>query len=458
MPRLSLVLKLWLGIVGLILVVFVPLQFAIGRQMTAFYHRQVIDPMLYHSQHYATMLAEDPAAISSAPAMARMVQAEVEVLDRDWQPIPFPGNSQFPVPSDVVRTVRQGQSWTGELAGPDGQGWLVTATPIAKGQGAVILLAPAAPLQQSIAHARHFILVAGSVALLLGTLLALLLAKQILRPVLAVERATAAIAHGEFSTRLPVTSNDEMGRLAAAVNEMSEQLADHDHRRREFLATVAHELRTPLTYIRGYAQVLAEGSVTGQADVVRYARIVEEESIRLSRLVGDLLDMAQMDEGTLALAPDWVDLRIPIEQAAATIRPKAEQEGVTLAIQVAPDLPELWIDGGRIQQVVLNLLDNGLRHSPRGGRLTVTARREQDGVRVAVRDNGKGIAPEETKTLFDRIRPNGRTKRGIGLAIVKGLVLLHEGTVGVQTWPGQGSELWFWLPILRDEKSASPRG
>ncbi|HLO02452.1 MAG TPA: HAMP domain-containing sensor histidine kinase [Symbiobacteriaceae bacterium] len=450
MVRLSLVMKLWLAIVGLILVVFIPLQFALDRQITSFYHRQVTDPLLYHSHHYAVMLAEDPTQIGVAPAMAHMVQGEITVLDSAGRPIPFPGSSQLPVPAAAVQTIRAGRTWDGDLRTPDGARWIVTAVPIGRSQGAVILLAPAAPLEQSLGHARHFVLMAGIAALLLGTALALFLAKRLLRPVLAMERATVEIAQGEFSTRLPVTSTDEMGRLATAINEMSEQLADHDHRRREFLATVAHELRTPLTYIRGYAQVLAEGSVTGEAEMIRYARIVEEESIRLSRLVGDLLDMAQMDEGTLALAPDWLDLRIPIEQAAATIRPKAEAQGVALQIHVSPDLPELWGDGGRIQQVVLNLLDNGLKHTGEGGALTVTAVRAQDGIKVSVRDTGKGVPLTEIPTLFDRIRPGGRTKRGIGLAIVKGLVLLHEGTVGVQTLPGQGSELWFWLPLLRE--------
>lgn len=450
MVRLSLVMKLWLAIVGLILVVFVPLQFALDRQITSFYHRQVTDPLLYHSHHYAMMLAEDPSQISVAPAMAGMVQSEVTVLDSTGKPIPFEGSSQLPIPAEAVQTIQTAQTWVGDMRAPDGSDYIVTAAPIDHGKGAVILLAPAAPLVQSLGHARHFVLMAGTAALLLGTVLALLLAKRLLRPVLAVERATAEIAKGEFKTRIPITTNDEMGRLAAAVNEMSEQLADHDHRRREFLATVAHELRTPLTYIRGYAQVLAEGSLTGQADLIRYARIVEEESIRLSRLVGDLLDMAQMDEGTLALAADWLDLRIPIEQAAATIRPKAEVQGVALQIHVEPGLPELWADGGRIQQVVLNLLDNGLKHTPQGGALTVTALRETEGIKVSVRDTGKGVPPEEIPTLFDRIRPGGRSKRGIGLAIVKGLVLLHEGTVGVNSLPGQGSELWFWLPLQRE--------
>jgi signal transduction histidine kinase len=457
-PSISLVLKLWLAIVGLILVVFIPLQFALNGQITGFYHRQVIEPLLFHSQQYAAMLAENPEEIAMAPLMAQMVQGQIQVLDRAWQPIPFPGSSDLVAPAGAVEAVRQGRTWVGSLRTPGGGDWLVTAAPVGQAAGAVILFSPAAPLQQSVAQARHFLLMAGAATLLLGTILALLLSRKILRPLLAVERATAQIAQGEFRIRLPVTSQDEMGRLAAAVNAMSEQLADYEQRRREFLATVAHELRTPLTYVRGYAQILAEGSAVTEADRIRYARIVEEESIRLSRLVNDLLDLAQMDEGTLALAPDWVDLRVPIEQAAATIRPKAEADGVALQIRLPPHLPELWIDGGRIQQVVLNLLDNGLRHTPRGGTLTLTAALDGDGVRVSVRDTGKGIPPAEIGQIFDRIRPHGREKRGIGLAIVKGLVLLHEGKVGVQSWPGEGAELWFWLPLRPEQKSAPPGG
>jgi signal transduction histidine kinase len=444
MRKLSVVAKLWLTFTALILVALVPLELALGRLLTDFYASQVTEPLLYHSEQLADLLAQDPHSIDMAPAMGRMVGGTVLVLDRSGAKIDFPGAAPDQPPAPALTTARTGQAFAGQVGET-----IVTAVPIPGQGGAVVLIAPAEPVQRSLSLARRYLWLAGAVTLLFGTGLALMLARSLLRPVIAIERATTQIARGDFSTRVPIESGDEIGQLAGAVNQMTAQLDGYEQRRREFLANVAHELRTPLSYIRGYAQAVSEGLVRSDEDRDRYLRIVQEESVRLGRLVDDLMDQAQMEEGQLSFDLHPLDLRLPVEQAIATVRPLAEEKGVTVEGHLPPDLPQPVADGGRIQQVVVNLLDNGLRHTPAGGMLSVTARREDDSVVVSISDTGEGIPPDELPLIFERFRKRHSSGRGLGLAIVRSILKAHGGEVGVNSQPGKGSTFWFRLPVGR---------
>lgn len=446
MRKLSIVARLWLTFTALILVVMVPLEVALGRLLTDFYGSQVTEPLLYHSRQLADLLASDPATLDMAPIMGHMVGGEVLVLDRTGNPVDFPGASATPAPPQAVAVVGKGAPFVGEIPLDRGS-FIVTAVPVRQNFGAVVLLAPAAPLKQSLSLARRYLLLAGSGTLLLGTGLALMLARSVLRPVIAIEQATVRIARGDFSTRVDVEAGDELGKLAGAVNQMTARLEGYEKRRREFLANVAHELRTPLSYIRGYAQAVAEGFVKTPEERDRYLHIVQEESVRIGRLVDDLMDMAQMDEGQLSFDLQPLDLGLPIGQAAAAIRPQAEEKQVTLDVNLPADLPHPMADGGRIQQVVFNLLDNGLRHTPAGGRLAVSARRDGGQVIVSVADTGEGIPPEELPLVFERFRKRHSQGRGLGLAIVRTIVRGHGGEVSVTSTPGRGSTFSFTLPV-----------
>jgi len=442
----SLIIKLWTAFVALVLFVLVPLELALNQVLVRFYASQVTDPLLYHSQQLATMLADDPEAIHLAPMMGQMVGGDVLVVDANGQPLHFEGASRLMVSSATIGEVLAGRAFVGNMTSPDGETYILTGVPVPTG-GGVMLMAPAEPVQQSLWVARRYLWLAGGVTLLLGTILALAFSRSLTRPVLAMEKATRAIARGDFSVRVPVSSGDEIGRLGAAVNQMSAQLSAFETRRREFLANVAHELRTPLSYIRGYTQALAEGLVSDPAERERYQRIVQDEAVRVGHLVDDLMDMAQMDEGQMAFDLIPLDLRVPVEQAAATVRPRAEEKGVSLEIDLPANLPQPQADGGRMQQVLFNLMDNALRHTPAGGRIRVTATAAADGVTLRIADTGEGIAPDLIPLVFERFQGRRAGGRGLGLAIVRSIIRAHGGEVGVESKPGEGSTFWFRLPV-----------
>lgn len=445
----SLVLKLWLAFTALLLCVLIPLEMALHQVLARFYAAQVTEPLLFHSRQLAEMLADEPDhALQMAPMMGQMVGGEVIILGPSGTPRPFGTASPLTAPEAAVSALMAGQEFVGQLHTPTGDAYIVTGAPVAGGAGGgVLLMAPAEPLQQSLRLARRYLWAAGIATLLLGTGLALVLARSLTRPVQAMERATRSIARGDFSVRVPVESADEIGRLGEAINQMTAQLDAYETRRREFLANVAHELRTPLSYIRGYTQALAEGLVTDPAARERYQRIVMDEADRLGRLVDDLMDLAQMEEGQMTFERVPLEIRLPVEQAVSTVQPRAAAQGVTLAVDLPPDLPTPRADGGRIQQVIFNLLDNALRHTPPGGVVKISARGVDGGLEVRVSDTGEGIDPALVSLIFERFQGSRQGGRGLGLAVVRQIVRAHGGEVGVESQPGEGSTFWFRLPV-----------
>lgn len=445
MRKLSLVTKLWLSLSLLVLFVLIPMEYALDQVLERFYAEQVTEPLLYHSHQLAAMLADDEGAIAAAPMMGQMVGGEVIVLDAVGQPRAFAGASAVHPPEAGAAAVMAGRTFVGQTETPEGQTFIVTGVPVPGAKGGVLLMSPADPLRQSLYLARRYLWLASGVTLVLGTGLALVVARNLTRPVLAMERAAHTIATGDFSVRVAVESADEIGRLGQAINQMTAQLETYETRRREFLANVAHELRTPLSYIRGYTQAMAEGIVTDPAEVQRYQRVVLDESVRVGRLVDDLLDLAQMDEGRMGFDLLPLDLRLPVEQAVVTVRPRAEEKGVELQLDLPENLPPVPADGGRIQQVIFNLVDNALRHTPPGGQVRVSGQVSPTAVTVLVSDTGEGIDPALLPLVFERFQGKRAGGRGLGLAVVRSIIRAHGGEVGAESQPGKGATFWFRL-------------
>lgn len=222
--------------------------------------------------------------------------------------------------------------------------------------------------------------------------------------------------------------------------------------RLEFLANVSHELRTPLTSIKGFAVTL-EDELPADSDARRYAQVIEQETDRLSRLVGDIMDLSKMDAREITLDLKILDLTGLIVQVVEQLLPRAAAQ-VELSCQVPPSLPLVLCDPDQIQQVLLNLLDNALKYTPPGGKILVRAWPEENWVKVAVEDNGVGIPKEDLPRLFERFyrvdkaRSRALGGTGLGLAIVKGIIEQHSGTVAVTSQPGIGTKFTFSLPAI----------
>jgi signal transduction histidine kinase len=300
------------------------------------------------------------------------------------------------------------------------------------------------------------VLAAGIVAVLLT----LLLSRRILGPVEALTAAARRMEKGDLTHRVRVQSPDEIGELAHAFNAMADGLTRLERGRRRLISDVAHELRTPLTNLRGYLEALEDGVVQPTPAIIR---ALHEEALLLGRLVDDLQELSLAESGHLRLARQPVAFAALITQAVQALQPVAADKGVTVTADLAPDLPLVSADPGRIGQVVRNLLDNALRHTPAGGRITVAARLRDAEIAVEVRDTGSGIAPADLPHIFERFyradqaRARATGGAGLGLAIVRQLVTLHGGRVWADSPPGAGATVTFTLPLPTRAPGSTPR-
>jgi signal transduction histidine kinase len=290
----------------------------------------------------------------------------------------------------------------------------------------------------------------GAVLLILG------LSRRILTPVEALTAAVRRMEAGDLSQRVEVTSRDEIGDLARAFNAMADGLARLEELRRNMVTDVAHELRTPLSNIRGYLEALQDGVVEPERHIVDS---LHEEAMLLNRLVDDLQELSLAEAGQLKLERQPVALADIADRAVEAVRPRAEAEGITLQVDLPGDLL-VDVDPQRIGQVLRNLLENALTHTPPGGEVGVAARaacpepsrRGGQWVEVSVRDTGIGIPAEDLPYVFERFyradksRSRATGGAGLGLAIARQLVEAHGGRIWVESTEGEGSTFAFALP------------
>ncbi|MBL8171139.1 MAG: HAMP domain-containing histidine kinase [Acidobacteria bacterium] len=249
-------------------------------------------------------------------------------------------------------------------------------------------------------------------------------------------------------------SQQEMLAMNEALTAANAQLQALDQMKDAFLSMVTHELRTPLTVISGITEMLETGIYGELAPAqAEHVRQIAAQTSRLRELVNDLLDLSKMEAGLMRLRREPLDPRALAEAVLESLLTVGAQAGVILRNQVRHDLPEVFCDGQRVEQVLTNLIANAIKFTPAGGQVTLTAERLGDFVRFCVADTGQGIPPEALSRIFDKFfqvqssTETGRKGTGLGLAIVKHLVELHGGEVSVASQPGHGSQFFFTLPV-----------
>lgn len=272
-------------------------------------------------------------------------------------------------------------------------------------------------------------------------------------------RATRRMANGDLETRVVVPRRDEIGELADAFNRMAAQLEDYARRqrdaeqaRRDLIAAVSHDLRTPLSSIRAMVEALCDHVVVDPFTVDRYHQTIRAETERLNGLIGDLFELSRIEAGSLDLHLEPSSLYDLISDTLRSMEPRASGKQVILDGDVRPNLPMVRIDMGRIQRVLVNLVDNAIRHTPEHGRITITAVDVGSQVQVDVADTGEGIADADLPSVFDRFYRGEKSRSrdaggaGLGLAIARGLVEAQGGRIWVRSARGQGSVFSFTLP------------
>ena len=367
---------------------------------------------------------------------------------------------------------------------PDRRSYYLTLIPLQRpasaqaGQPPVQYLAlavPAEDVRQAWRDVAPPLALAGLLALLACLVVGAVLSGTITRPVQRLTAATEAFARGDLGQSVPVRGADELARLAQSFNSMAQEVRRARQTERDFLANVTHDLRTPLTSIQGFSQALLEGTVDDAASYRRSAAIIHEEAGRMRRLIDSLLELARLEAGAGAVEHTRLELGSWLRAVGERFAPQAEAAGLQFELALEEPLPAVRGDALRLERALDNLLDNACKFTPAGGRVALRGRRVEvrrgrvspvlggevvvgrtalrDGpwAAIQVADTGRGIAPADARRIFERFYQGDRARSdrlgaGLGLSIVRSIVLAHGGFVAVQSAPGQGTTFTVLLP------------
>jgi signal transduction histidine kinase len=301
----------------------------------------------------------------------------------------------------------------------------------------IVFSAPVSDIVQTVGEVRHDILVGGAIGLLLALLGGSLLARAIALRLKRVETAARQVAAGDFDHRIEVGSGDELGQLAVAFNQMQHQLAQLDSARKKFIATASHELRTPIFSLGGFVELLEDEDLDDETRR-RFLEQVKHQVERLRKLSVNLLDLSQLESGTLELRPEQVDLGELTRSVSGEFEPTLTGHDSHLELRFTQRTIEALCDPVRVAQIMRILIDNALTHTPPGTRIAVTAARVDGRVRLEVRDDGAGIDSEALPRIFEPFyAADDAQGSGLGLAIASELAECMSGRLSVSSEPGE---------------------
>ncbi|OLE75868.1 MAG: hypothetical protein AUG02_06440 [Chloroflexi bacterium 13_1_20CM_2_70_9] len=328
---------------------------------------------------------------------------------------------------------------------------LLRAVVGAGGQGFIVVARPRAVFADTIRDLLPALLISAAVSAGFALVVAALLSRTITRPLRVLASGARRFAKGEYETRVPLSGPNEVAELGTAFNEMAGEIQRARGSERAFLADISHELRTPLTSIQGFAQAIVEGEARGDA-VTRAGEVIHREAQRLVRMVEGLLQVAKLEAGAQAMAQEDVSPARLLSSAVAALDVQARDAGVLFDVADADALPSVRGDPDKLAQLFLNLLDNAVKHSPRGATVRVRGERDDGTIILRVRDAGSGLPEGAQVRLFQRFYRGENAVRngaGLGLAIAQAIAQAHGGAISAQNVADGGAEFAVRLPISR---------
>jgi len=370
---------------------------------------------------------------------------------------------------ELVQAFRGGSGSDIRQSATIGVSFLYVAVPVAGGRSAIRVAFPLAEINRQVSQIRGKILVSTALAFLPAILIAAVVARYISRRFATIMAHAGELARGNFRARLPETDSSEFGQLAQTLNETAGNLEQavaqlqHEHAeleklervRKDFVINVSHELRTPLASIQGYTETLIDGAIADADYNMRFLGIIRHNAERLARLTEDLLTLSRVEQKRQKFEFETHFANALIHDAFEMMRPIAQKNRIQLLEERAPESAVVCCDSEAVSQILSNLMENAIKYTPEGGRISVGALAQGSMVEFFVRDTGVGIPEEDLPRLFERFyrvdkarsRELGGT--GLGLSIVKHLVAAHNGATRVESRVHEGSTFAFTLPVNR---------
>jgi two-component system OmpR family sensor kinase len=365
---------------------------------------------------------------------------------------PVPGGSigLDRLPNSTINW-HSGRTITFEFTPRGGRRYLAVARPLKLGKkgpafGDLIVATPKTELTRRWVPLLERLAIASLGGILVAWLLAWYLSRRITRPVLALSRATDEISRGHYDIDVPaVPGGGEIGHLAQRFGEMAARLSEAERQERNFLMSVSHELRTPLTAIRGHVDALREGVASDPAVRAESLDMIANETTRLERLVGDVLDLAKLEAHRFTVLEEEVDMGRLCEQAYAAYGEEARRRDIAYEKNFTAS-PTIVSDGDRVLQIISNLLSNAFRWTPDGGRVELELSASNGRIAVAVDDSGPGVPAGDRDRIFRPFWSRDDSGTGLGLAIARELAVALGGNIELDSETGRGSRFRLVLP------------
>lgn len=461
--------KILLALLILLAVVVLSLAMTVSHLFQTIFTSQRLAELEQDADHYADMIGRG-GDFSRLSAVEMSSERRLVVIDREGQLL---FQSGFTSPDlDLgwlpgTERIIAGTAVTVKAIDPQlTEPVFVTGVPVDSPTVlALYLIEPATTGDRLIQKMNHVLLLAVFGALLLAGGGALIVADRMAQPLVRMERMATKLMRGDFSEQVQVAGRDELASLGNTLNRFAYHLHQVEATRAEFLSNVSHDLRTPLSYIQGYAQILAEGLAQSEADRQTYANIIREEVGRLQGMLDDLLEAAKFEESQFRLESIPLDMARVIQEVVRRMAPYAEEKRIGLSYEGPTALPPVLADQARIEQLLVNLIQNAVHYTQEGGCILIQARDSAAQVFVSIVDNGPGIPAEDLPYIWERFYRGEKSRNrqlggtGIGLSIVKRIVEAHHGQVQVTSEPGVGTTVSFVLPRMNDpeQKGRFPR-
>lgn len=288
-------------------------------------------------------------------------------------------------------------------------------------------------------------IVIGIITIALTIVTIFILSRFVALPLINMKEATEQLSKGNHNVELHTERKDELGELANSITKLSKDLKDLKMARNEFLASISHELRTPLTYIKGYADIINRQN-TSKEEIENYVKIICEEAEQLTILIKNLFDLAKIDQNNFLIKREHVALHELIQNVAERIRPVLAKKKIILHVN-CPNGITAFVDPERLQQVLINILENAKNHSDEGSQILLNANQNSQDIIITIADEGEGIPEQDLPYIFDRLyrveksRSRQSGGAGLGLAITKEIVESHGGSINIRSELGKGTSV-----------------
>ncbi len=414
---------------------------------------------------YARYFSDAPLTdnvMNNVDTFWRQTTAQVQILDTDGKvlmdSIGYMPEDDLRMP-DVEKALETGRgSWTGKVP-YDTYGIIAvsnTLTVDGKTVGVLRFISTLKDVDEDVNAVSRIFIIIGVVVTVISVILSFLLSSTIVNPLKKVTDTAARMASGDIHVRSRKKYNDEIGKLSDTLNYLADEIDKRDRMKNEFISSISHELRTPLTSIKGWAVTLKE--VEGEDRELQETGldIIEKECDRLTAMVAELLDFSRLVSGKLTIRKENVQLEEFVDTVGRQLTPRAARDGLLFNVEVEGELPEIKIDGNRLKQVIINVLDNAFRFTPAGGSVLFKSVASGGEVIFTVSDTGCGIPADELPYIKEKFFKgrNSKLGSGIGLSICDEIIKMMNGSFAIYSAANKGTKVVIRIPADTEEDTA----